>query len=53
MIVAANMRGKTQYPKTQIDWKNDNVPPKSCALTVTTAAPAHMETNTTAKTADA
>ena len=45
--------GKTQYPKMQTLWKNDIVPPKSCALTVTTAAPNHTITNTAAKTKEA
>ena len=36
---ATTVRGKTQYPSTQTDWKKDIVPPSNWALMVTIAAP--------------
>jgi hypothetical protein len=44
------VKGKTQYPKIQMLWKNEIFPPNNCALTVTAAAPHHTITNTAAKT---
>ena len=51
---AARGRHSThQYPSTQTLWKNEMFPPRSCALSVTTAAPHHTIKNTAAKTSDA
>ena len=50
--IADNVKGNTQYPRIQTDWKNEIVPPNSCALIVTAAAPAHTMTNTAANTAE-
>mmetsp|Transcript_15774 Transcript_15774/g.36087 ORF Transcript_15774/g.36087 Transcript_15774/m.36087 type:complete len:84 (-) Transcript_15774:446-697(-) len=50
IISAEHVRGNTQYPSTQTDWKIDMVAPRSCALTVTTSEPAHITTNTVVKT---
>jgi hypothetical protein len=47
---AARVIGKTQYPSTHTDWKKEMVPPKSCALTVTTADPSQTAQKTAAKT---
>ena len=47
---AAMVMGKTQYPNTHTDWKNEMVPPNNWALTVTTADPSHTAQNTAAKT---
>mmetsp|Transcript_18951 Transcript_18951/g.44890 ORF Transcript_18951/g.44890 Transcript_18951/m.44890 type:complete len:87 (-) Transcript_18951:520-780(-) len=49
--IAANKSGKTQYPNTHTDWKNDNRLPSNWALTVTTAAPTHTATKTAPNTA--
>lgn len=50
---AEMVKGKTQYPKIQILWKKDILPPRSWAFTVTTAAPHQTITNTVANTKDA
>mmetsp|Transcript_30180 Transcript_30180/g.64703 ORF Transcript_30180/g.64703 Transcript_30180/m.64703 type:complete len:220 (+) Transcript_30180:926-1585(+) len=47
---AARVIGKTQYPSTHTDWKKEIVPPKSCALMVTTADPSQTAEKTAAKT---
>ena len=50
---AARVIGKTQYPNTQTDWKKEMVPPKSCALIVTTADPNQTAQKTAANTSEA
>jgi len=45
--------GETQYPRIQTLWKKDTLPRSSLALTVTTADPAQMSTNTEVKIAAA
>ena len=47
---AAKVMGKTQYPNTHTDWKKEMVPPKSCALTVTTTDPNQTAQKTAANT---
>lgn len=41
-------RGQIQYPKIDVDWKNDTVAPNTLKLNVTTMAPIKTE-NITAK----
>ena len=52
-IMLEIVRGNTQYPNIQMLWKNDILPPSSCALTVTAAAPHHTITKTAANTSEA
>ena len=46
------LRGKTQYPSTQTDWKKEIFPPSSFAFNVTTNAPHQIMTNTAANTSE-
>jgi hypothetical protein len=50
MTRAATVIGKMQYPRTQTDWKKEMFPPRSWALTVTTADPNQTVIKTEAKT---
>ena len=47
---APQSRGKIDYPSTHTLWKKLMRPPRSCAFSVTIAAPAHTTTKTAAKT---
>merc|ERR1719263_1913095 len=47
---APQSRGKIEYPSTHTLWKKLMRPPRSCAFSVTMAAPAQTTTNTAAKT---
>ena len=39
LTIAAILRGKRQYPRRQILWKKEIVPPSSCPFTAITAPP--------------
>ena len=49
LSVAANVRGNKQYPRRQILWKNEIVPPRSCPLIAIIPPPSQTMMKTISK----